>query len=299
MSSITLITGATSGIGQLVVERLGRDQRRTDLVISGPCSTSTDALAQKVGAHAFSADLASLAEVRRLVERIVELGQQIDLLILVAGRQALDDKERSPDDIECSFAVNAVSNVALIDGLIAAGRIPRRVILFSSATHDPTKKAGLPTPRHSNVALLAHPENDTAAQGDKPSVRGNRAYSSSKLAVAMLAAAYARAYPDMRIDAIDPQLTPGTGLARRQSAAVRFLWHNLLPLFVPLLPFMNRPTAVADATIALANDDGVPVGSGRYVEVRRGRPIIGRASELARDEAAQDRLLADIRALAA
>ena len=103
----------------------------------------------------------------------------------------------------------------------------------------------------------------------------------------------------MRIDAFDPQLTPGTGLARYQSGVIQLLWHTLLPAIVPLVSFMNRPAAVADAAVAVSLDKVLPPGSGRYIEVRRGRAVEGRSSELSYDKTAQDRLLAGIRSLVA
>jgi NAD(P)-dependent dehydrogenase (short-subunit alcohol dehydrogenase family) len=114
------------------------------------------------------------------------MDRPIALLVLAAGRQHRDDAARSSDGLEMTFAVNTVANVVLLDALIAADRMPERVLWFSSGTHDPAKRAGLPTPRHADPELLAHPERDTAASGDKPSTRGARAYSASKLAVTML-----------------------------------------------------------------------------------------------------------------
>jgi len=296
MKPINLVTGATSGIGWLTAERLERKCRDRSTIRSGP-SRPTQSVA--TAEDYLGADLSSVAEARGLGQAIAARGAPIALLMLAAGCQATDDSERTADGIERTFAVNTVANVALLDELIAAGSVPQRVILFSSGTHDPKKRAGLPTPRHADPKLLAFPDRDPLAVGDKPSVRGGRAYSSSKLAIAMIAYAYAREQPSMRIDAFDPQLTPGTGLARGQSAAIQFLWHRLLPLIVPLVPFMNRPEAVADAAVDLALDKVLPPGSGRYIEVRRGRCVEGRSSEMSYDVEAQDRLLAGIRQLIA
>lgn len=146
--------------------------------------------------------------------------------------------------------------------------------------------------------MLAYPERDSEATADKMSVRGARAYSASKLMVTMLTYIYAREHPDMRIDALDPQLTPGTGLARRQSAIIRLLWHSLLPAITPLVPFMNKPSAVADAAVQLALDTDLPRGSGRYVEVRRGKLVEGRSSDLSYGLPDQERLIQQLRMLA-
>jgi NAD(P)-dependent dehydrogenase (short-subunit alcohol dehydrogenase family) len=276
------------------LERLARQRTDLRILASGPDADQSRSLPSD---DFVAADLSSLSQVRQLAATIVAMDRPIALLVLAAGRQHRDDAARSSDGLEMTFAVNTIANVVLLDELIAAGRMPERVLWFSSGTHDPAKRAGLPTPRHADPELLAYPERDAAASGDKPSTRGARAYSASKLAVTMLTYAYARSCPGMRIDAFDPQLTPGTGLARYQSGAIRLLWHTLLPVIIPVVPFMNRPAAVADAAVAVSLDQALPAGSGRYVEVRRGRAVEGRSSELSYDEGAQDRLLTGIRSL--
>lgn len=288
------MTGATSGIGQLIWEQLARE--RPDMMVIGAGrntgSEGPSDLRRRV-------ELGSLKDTRRLAEDVLALRAPIPLLILAAGHQGTRDTDRSADGYELTFAVNVLANVVLLDTLIGAGVTPSRVIIFSSATHDPAKRAGLPPPRHCNPAILAEPANDKSSADDSHWTRGARAYSTSKLAVAMLAQAYAREQSTMRIDAIDPQLTPGTGLARHQHGAVRLLWHSVLPLLAPLVPFMNRPSAVARAAVALAFDDGLAMGSGRYVEVRRGRLVERRSSAVSYDSAAQDRLLEGARQLIA
>lgn len=296
MAPIALVTGATSGIGRLIVDNLLRQSANLCILASGP---EADQSPSSPADRFIAADLSSLSQVRQLATTVITKDRPIALLVLAAGRQQRDDTARSADGFEMTFAVNTVANVVLLDALIAAGRMPERILWFSSGTHDPAKRAGLPTPRHADPELLAYPERDRAALADKPSTRGARAYSASKLAVTMLTYAYARDYPGMRIDAFDPQLTPGTGLARYQSGAIRLLWHTLLPAIVPLVPFMNRPTAVADAAVAVLLNEGLPPGRGRYIEVRRGRAVEGRSSDISYDVSAQDRLLAGIRSLAA
>ncbi|HZF42268.1 MAG TPA: SDR family NAD(P)-dependent oxidoreductase [Sphingomonadaceae bacterium] len=294
MTPLALVTGATSGIGQLIADRLVRQRPGWHVVTSGPDEAEEGSAP---GNDYIAADLSSLAQVRQLAAAVIAKNAPIALLVLAAGQQRSDAGARSSDGFELTFAVNTLANVALLDALIQADRVPARVLWFSSGTHDPAKRAGLPTPRHAEPELLAYPERDDATREDKPSTRGARAYTASKLAATMLAYAYARDNPNMKIDAFDPQLTPGTGLARYQSRFVQLFWHNLLPAIVPLVPFMNRAAAVADAAVATVQGGVVHDETGRYIEVRRGIPVVGRSSEMSYDIPAQERLLAGARGL--
>lgn len=300
-----LVTGATSGIGFLTAVELARREPERTILVHGRserrAAEAVAAIKERFGVENLEpvwGEFDSLAGVEALAGRLDARREGVDLLVLAAGVQNGDDRARSGDGLELTFAVNVFANVRLLD-LLSREPKPKRVVIFSSGTHNAERKAGLPTPTHVDPERLAHPDRDLDSAKESAFTRGSRAYTASKAAVVMLAYAYARERPWLRIDALDPQLTPGTGLARTQPAFVRLLWRRVLPALVPAVGFMNRPAAVARAAAQVSLDPELARGTGRYFEVRNGHAVEARSSELTYDIAAQKALLDGSRRLVA
>ena len=81
----------------------------------------------------------------------------------------------------------------------------------------------------------------------------------------------ARRVPASRLAAfaLDPGLMPGTGLARDRGAFVRFAWHALMPLAVPLMPGASTPRRSAGALAWLATEPSLAGRTGLYYDFRR------------------------------
>lgn len=105
-----LVTGSTDGVGRMVASRLGqagarvlvhgRDQDRGERVV---------AEIQAAGGSAtfLGADLASLAEVRRLADSVGKTQRRLDVLINNAGiGTAPNTRLTGADGYELRFAVN-------------------------------------------------------------------------------------------------------------------------------------------------------------------------------------------------
>lgn len=100
----------------------------------------------------------------------------------------------------------------------------------------------------------------------------------------------------MHITSFDPGLMLGTGLSRQYPAAMRRASLLLAPALARVVPFASTPKASGDALARLLLDAPAPAASGAYVDHRlRTVP----ASERARDEQFQIRVLRDSRALIA
>jgi NAD(P)-dependent dehydrogenase (short-subunit alcohol dehydrogenase family) len=115
----TLITGSTDGVGRRVAERLaaggvnilvhGRDAVRGEQVL---------AALRKAGATAvfYQADLASLAEVRKLAAAVQKDHPKIDVLVNNAGIGTggrSSTRQQSQDGFELRFAVNYLAGFLL------------------------------------------------------------------------------------------------------------------------------------------------------------------------------------------
>ena len=111
-----LITGATSGLGRAVAQRLAGDGH-TILVHGRDADKVGNTVAELGGNHrGYRADLASLAEVRTLAQDVGSNEDAIDVLINNAG-VAPPERRESQDGIELDFAVNHLAHW-LLTGLL-------------------------------------------------------------------------------------------------------------------------------------------------------------------------------------
>ncbi|MCA0027743.1 MULTISPECIES: SDR family NAD(P)-dependent oxidoreductase [unclassified Mesorhizobium] len=136
-----LITGSTDGVGRVVAQRLGAGGAR--VLVHG-----RDAARGKAGvadieaaggkAEFFAADLASLAEVRRLAETVREKTARLDILINNAGVGTAGQNAKrqvSADGYELRFAVNYLAGFLLTEGLLPLlkASAPARIVNVASA----------------------------------------------------------------------------------------------------------------------------------------------------------------------
>ena len=118
---VVVVTGGTSGIGQVAAAELARQGARIILIARDPVRAAR-ALADVSGAgpgvthRVVYADLASIAETRRAAAEIAAAEPRIDVLINNAG--ALFNRRRlSPDGLEMTFAVNHMAYFVLTERL--------------------------------------------------------------------------------------------------------------------------------------------------------------------------------------
>ncbi len=167
-----LVTGSTDGVGRLVARRLaaagahllvhGRDRERGERVVAE--------ITQDGGTAEFlPADLAALAEVRRLADAVRSKTERLDILINNAGigtDGASGSRQTSADGHELRFAVNYLAGFLLTHLLLPLIRksAPARIVNVASAGQQPIDFADL---------MLAR------------GYSGTRAYCQSKLAQIM------------------------------------------------------------------------------------------------------------------
>jgi len=135
-----LITGSSDGVGRMVAERLGADGWR--VLVHGRNRTRGEEVVAGIkasggAAEFFQADLASLAEVRRLADAVIKATPKLELLINNAGIGRGDPqagRQLSPDGYELRFAVNYLSGVLLTYLLLPLIKksAPARIVNVSS-----------------------------------------------------------------------------------------------------------------------------------------------------------------------
>ena len=138
---VVVITGATSGIGNIAATRLATLGARIVLVArSHRRAEVTLAKLRKVGpnfAHrARFADLSILSEVKRVGQEIAAAESRIDVLVNNAGN-VFARRELTPDGLERTFATNHMAYFVLThclrERLMAAA--PARIVNTASAAH--------------------------------------------------------------------------------------------------------------------------------------------------------------------
>jgi NAD(P)-dependent dehydrogenase (short-subunit alcohol dehydrogenase family) len=138
---VVVITGATSGIGQIAATRLASLGARIVLVARdrGRADATLAALREagpNVAHRAHIADLSILAEIKRAGREIAAAEPRIDVLINNAGN-IFPTRRATPDGLECTFATNHMAYFVLTHELRErlAASTPSRIVNTASAAH--------------------------------------------------------------------------------------------------------------------------------------------------------------------
>ncbi len=134
-----LITGATSGIGEITAYELAA--LGAEIVAVSRNEAKTRAVADQIvsrggKAHAYTADLSSMAEIRRLSGEIHNRFDALDVLVNNAGAIFMKRME-TVDGLEMTFALNHINYFLLTNllmDLLKRGASPR-IVNVSSAAH--------------------------------------------------------------------------------------------------------------------------------------------------------------------
>ncbi|PSL35905.1 SDR family NAD(P)-dependent oxidoreductase [Chitinophaga ginsengisoli] len=143
MGKTVLITGATSGIGKAAALALA--QRGYQVIVHGRNPGKTEVIRKEIIAESgndqvsvVTADLYSLADIRRMCADIHERYSRIDILINNAGGLMGKSRETSQENFEKTFAVNVLAPFLithlLMDLLVKSD--DARIINVASNSHQ-------------------------------------------------------------------------------------------------------------------------------------------------------------------
>jgi len=279
-----IITGASSGLGLECARALLRSDPSWHIALgvrdTGRGAEAVKQLGEPQRCTVMRMDLASLTSVRAFVENVrAATLPSLHAIVCNAGIQVVSGTERTQDGLELTFGVNHLGHFALVQGLLGELAHPARILVVSSGTHDPSKRTGMPDPRYTSAADLAYPHAQQSADD------GRRRYTTSKLCNVLFTYELDRRLgdgPGVTVNAFDPGLMPGSGLARDYPPLQRLAWRYLLPA-LRVLPGVRSTRTSGRYLAALANDarfDGV---SGEYFDGLR--PIESSADSYDRDKA--------------
>ena len=204
---VVMVTGSTDGLGREVARRVaalgatvivhGRNQERGNAVVAEINK------AGKGTARFYAADLASLADVRTLGQRILKDYDRLDVLVNNAGVW-LKDRQVSKDGHEMHFAVNYLAGFLLTRTLLPklVASAPSRVVNVASVGQSPID--------FSDVML------------ERPGAIG-RGYGQSKLSQIMFTIDLAAELKDKNVivTALHPATLMDTTLVREAGASAR------------------------------------------------------------------------------
>ena len=270
-----VMTGGTAGFGAFAAQRISNTPD-TKLIL-GARDTKNSTI------DALPLDLARLANVRSFVRALTKKldGTKIDVLILNAGAQFGNTKQRTEDGFESTFEINHLAHYLLLRLLTPNLAQNATVVITTSDVHDP--KMNPLGPKKLDPETLAHPEGK-----GKGFIPGFRAYSSSKLCDLLTARAFEVSMDaqmnGMRVIAYNPGLTPDTSLYRAWP-----WWGKLMMASASLVRPLAGINTIEQAGNAIA-DLGlgaiVPPTGRIYASLVKGRLTWPDPSELAQSDAA-------------
>lgn len=137
---VCVVTGATSGIGEVAAIELARRGARVLIVgrSADRCAATLERVREAAGgdpamAESLVADLSSQAEVRRLADDISARCDRLDVLLNNAGGMFLSRTE-SVDGIEMTLALNHLSYFLLTDRLLPLLKVAARSRIVNVAS---------------------------------------------------------------------------------------------------------------------------------------------------------------------
>ncbi|KAK1634588.1 hypothetical protein BDP81DRAFT_472907 [Colletotrichum phormii] len=273
-----IVTGGTSGMGYHASLKIAKEHPEYLVVIASRSDkdNAANAINKALGQSNtvfMPLDLGSPASVRRFAKDWIAdtTKPQIQALVMNAALQFPTTLHLTDEGMEKTFAISHAGHALLFHLLCPYLATGARVVLTSSGTHDPAQKSGLPDAEYNSAEELAHPP------ASKLEIPGRKRYSTTKLCNVLWTYALARHLaeraPERRItvNAMDPGLMPGTGLARESNGVERWLWNSVLPHLLGLLriifnPNVHTPAESAAALARLAVSPDVEGVTGKYFE---------------------------------
>ena len=222
-----LITGANAG--------LGRDSARQAALLSGvkkvylACRSEARGEAAKAeleaatGKDVFEVVRLDTSDLDVVAAAVDAIDRPIDGLVLNAGGPlgpSAGDKTR--DGVVLSMAANVLGHVALVDGLIAAGKLRGTVVFVSTEAVRGIPAMGFARPdlKHSSVEEFV-----SIADGSYfKSFDAMKAYGPIKYVGTLWTSAMARRHPAIRFISVSPGATTGTNAANELNAFQRFMF---------------------------------------------------------------------------
>jgi NAD(P)-dependent dehydrogenase (short-subunit alcohol dehydrogenase family) len=277
---VSLVTGATGGLGRVVATELAR--RGSHVVLVARDQQAGDALGEEIGAEVLVADLSTRDAVHKLADQFLERHGTLNLLVNNAGAH-FGRRSVNADGVEMHVAVNFLAGFLLTERLrdaLVAGA-PARVVNVVSASVNDTRQVKLgraPRPVTLDAAQLSDLRSVNPERGYQPFT----AYARSKLLTLMAGYRLAEQLrgSGVTVNAVHPGIA-ATGVVDDMTPAVMKPFSGLIKRS------LLTPEQGAEAILRVATDPRLEGVTGRYFD----RDVEASTAPVSHDAALQRRLL--------
>ncbi len=272
-----IITGGNTGLGYACAKNIAKDNKHHQIVIACRNATKAQAavnsLIKETGNDniiSLELDLSSLESVRDFVSHFIDAKlPPLYAIVCNAGIQVVNEAQYTKDGFELTFGVNHLGHFLLVNLLLENISDTGRIVFVSSGTHDPLQKTGMPEPKYENARLLAYPKE--LGSNEEIGTIGRSNYTTSKLCNIYCTYELAdritqQTNKNITVNAFDPGLMPGTGLARGYSPFLRFVSKYILSLLILVHPNVNTIGKSGKALASLVTKPELETTTGKYFE---------------------------------
>ncbi|MFD0985845.1 SDR family NAD(P)-dependent oxidoreductase [Methyloligella solikamskensis] len=265
-----LVTGATSGIGLRLVDRLLM-QGAGHVYVGARNPQSANELRSLAGPDRLTIlelDLSKLGSVRDFASQLKDRqgSQQLNSIVCNAGLQMAGNR-MSEDGFELTFATNHLGHFLLVQELLPNLAPDAVVTTTGSGTHDESE----PMPRRFGFRGALFPSARAVAygkigeDGDSPRQQGLDRYATSKLCNMLFVREMARRHPGRGFYTFDPGFMPDTRLGREAPAVLLWFLQRVLPLFSGVMKDMSSADRSSAMLAELIDRPGIFGSSGSYI----------------------------------
>ncbi|GIP26996.1 dehydrogenase/reductase [Paenibacillus sp. J23TS9] len=275
-----IITGGNSGLGYECAKQIAKYDNNFYIILAcrnaAKAQQAVSSLIQETKNNNITSmelDLSSLESVRNFIGNLSEMDYPpLYALVCNAGVQFIDDTHYTKDGFEITFGVNHLGHFLLANMLLEQITPGGRIVIVSSGTHDPLKKTGMPEPIFVNPQQLAVPE--PTGTNEAISLIGRRRYTTSKLCNLYFTYELARRIKQqtdkkITVNAFDPGMMPGTGLAQSYTPVMKFVWNYVLPVLTLFYPNVNTVRQSGSALANLVTDSKLDQTTAKYFEGKK------------------------------
>jgi light-dependent protochlorophyllide reductase len=289
LMNTAIVTGANTGLGFECARALAETPDWHVIVACRSPEKGREAVKRLIAQtqhqeiEAMTLDLAALESVRNFArDYATEKRPPLRALVCNAATQIVSGRTYTDDGFETTFAVNHLGHFLLVNLMLAQMAPPARIVVVSSGTHDPAQTTGMPPPVYKSARLIARPDQDSKPLDDPNGTAGRRAYTTSKLCNVLFTYELDRRLRaekrvgsngrSITVNAFDPGLMPGTGLARDYGRFARFAWRFVLPALRPFVPNVNSVGGSGRSLASMVTDPRFERISGKYFQGLRDVP---------------------------